>query len=224
MNRKQQRIVDKVAAQRHAKERRVFALKIFQEVDELVDREVARSSAEGRPATCAPGCSHCCRQELYAPRAEVEAIVEWLEQSAPHLIDELKRRVATWLDWYRTQYPALIARGIARRDAFYSHGPPCPALIDDLCSIYPVRPVFCRTHYVASPAGACRPQDDPARVDLPVEPMRIFAKASPIGTKLRAFVENQGADFNGTVHLLAEWLAHLLGVEQQPWRTAGPVV
>lgn len=25
---------------------------------------------------------------------------------------------------------------------------------------------------------------------------------------------------NGTVHLLAEWLAHLLDVEQQPWRTA----
>jgi hypothetical protein len=41
--------------------------------------------------------------------------------------------------------------------------------------------------------------------------------------KLRALIENQGADFNGTVHLLTEWLAHLLGVEAQPWRTAEPI-
>jgi hypothetical protein len=114
----------------------------------------------------------------------------------------------------------LVASGIPRRDAFYMHAPQCPALIDDACSIYSVRPVFCRTHYVTSPADACRPEGDPARLDAPVELMRIFAKASPIGIKLRAFVENQGADFNGTVHLLAEWLAHLLGVEQQPWRPA----
>ena len=76
-----------------------------------------------------------------------------------------------------------------------SPGPQCPALVDDLCAIYPVRPVFCRTHYVTSPADACRPQGDPARLEVPVESMRIFSKASEIGTKLRAFVENQGSDF-----------------------------
>jgi len=223
MNRKQQRIADKQAAEQHAKQRRALALKVFYEVDELVDRDVARSAANGRQPTCSEGCSHCCRQELYAPRAEVEAIVEWLENSAPHLVDDLKRRIEAWLNWYRSDYPKLIASGIARRDAFYSHGPQCPALVNDVCSIYPVRPVFCRTHYVISPADTCRPQGDSARVDVPIKSMRIFAKTSPIGTKLRALVESQGADFNGTVHLLAEWLAHLLGVEQQPWRTAEPL-
>jgi len=220
MNRKQQRIGDKLAAQQHVKERRALALKVFQEVDELVNREVARSTARGKQPTCANGCSHCCRQELYAPRAEVEAIVEWLETSAPHLIADLKTKIAAWLEWYRSQYPKLMANGLARPDAFYSHGPPCPALIEDSCSIYPVRPVFCRTHYVTSPADACRPQPDPVRLDVPVESMRIFAKTAPVATKLRALIESQGSDFNGTVHLLAEWLAHLLGVEQQPWQTA----
>lgn len=223
MNRKQQRIVDKLAAQQHGKERRSLALKVFHEVDELVDREAAKSAAKGRQPTCAKGCSHCCRQELYAPRAEVEAIVEWLENSAPHLIDDLKPRIAAWLDWYRSQYPKLVASGIERREAFYSHGPQCPALIEDVCSIYPVRPVFCRTHYVTSPADGCRSRDDPARLDVPIESMLIFAMVAPIGMKLRALVESQGADFSGTVHLLAEWLAHLLQVEQQPWQTAEPI-
>jgi hypothetical protein len=221
MNRKQRRIADRVAVQQHAKERRALALKVFHEVDELVDREIARSVESGRKPTCSRGCSHCCREELYAPRAEAEAIVEWLDSSAPHLIEGLKTRIAAWLAWYRSEFPDLVARGIARRDAFYSHGPACPALVDDACAIYPVRPVFCRTHYVTSPVDACRPEGDPARLDAPIQRMTIFAKAAPIGTKLRALVEAQGADFQGTVHLLPEWLAHLLGVEQQPWRTAG---
>jgi Fe-S-cluster containining protein len=222
MNRKQQRAADKLAAQQHVKERRVLALRVFQDVDELVDREIARSVASGRQPTCGKGCSHCCRQELYAPRAEVEAIVEWLETSAPHLIPDLKTRIASWLDWYRTEYPKLAASGVGPREVFYHHGPPCPALVDDACSIYPVRPVFCRTHYVISPADACRPPGDPARLDVPIESMRIFAKTAAVATKLRVLIESQGADFNGTVHLLAEWLAHLLGVEPQPWRTAAP--
>jgi Fe-S-cluster containining protein len=220
MSRKQQRVAGKLAAQHHAQQRRSLALKVFDEVDALVDREVMRSAAKGRPPTCAKGCSHCCRQEIYAPRAEVEAIVEWLETSSPHLIAELKPRIAGWLDWYRSQYPRLVASGIAQRDAFNSHGPQCPALVDDACSIYPVRPMFCRTHYVSSPADACRPPGDPDRLDVPVESLRIFTKTAPIATKLRALIESQGADFNGTVHFLAEWLAHLLEVEQQPWRSA----
>lgn len=223
MNRKQRRAADKLSGQRHLKERRALALKVFQDVDELVDRELARSVAQGRPPSCTKGCSHCCRQEIYAPRAEVEAIVEWLETSAPHLIPELKPRIAGWLDWYRTEYPRLAASGGMRRDLFHAHGPPCPALIDDVCSIYPVRPVFCRTYYVTSPADACRPPGDPARPDVPIESMRIFTRTVDVAAKLRALVERQGADFNGTVHLLAEWLAHLLGVEAQPWRTADPV-
>lgn len=220
MSRKQQRIADKLATQQQAQQRRSLALKVFSEVDALVEVEIARSTERGQPPTCSKGCSHCCRQEIYVPRAEVEAIVEWLERSAPHLIDDLKLRIEAWLDWYRSRYPELVASGIARHDAFYSHGPPCPALVDDQCSIHPVRPTFCRTHYVTSPADACRPAGDPAHLDVRIKAMEIFARTAPIAVKLRALVERQGSDFKGTVHLLAEWLAHLLDLEQQPWRTA----
>src|SRR5438477_12855616 len=113
MSRKQQRIANKLATQEHATQRRSLALKVFDEVDALVDREVARSIARGRTPTCSRGCSHCCRQEVYVPRAEVEAIVEWLESSAPHLIADLKIRIAAWLSWYRSQYPRLVASGVS---------------------------------------------------------------------------------------------------------------
>jgi Fe-S-cluster containining protein len=224
MSRKDQRIADKAATQQHAQQRRALALTVLDEVDALVDRELARTAEKGQPATCVKGCSHCCRQEIYVPRAEAEAIVEWLERAAPHLIADLKEKIAAWLAWYRSGYPELAAAGIPRLDAFYSHGPPCPALIDDACSIYPVRPLFCRTHGVTSPPDACRPHGDPARLDVPIASLRIFTKTAPIASKLRALVEHQGADFNRTVHLLPEWLAHLLGVEQQPWRTASQPV
>jgi Fe-S-cluster containining protein len=218
MNRKQQRLTDKLAAQQHVTQRRALALKVFQEVDELVEREVVKSAASGRQPACSKGCAYCCRQEVYVPRAEAEAVVEWLESSAPHLIADLKIRIKAWLDWYRAQYPKLAATGMARGNVFYTHGPQCPALIDDACSIYPVRPMFCRTYYVTSPVDACRPLGDPARPDVPIESMRLFVKATPIGTKLRALIESQGSDFKGTVHLLVEWLAHLLDVEHQPWQ------
>jgi Fe-S-cluster containining protein len=218
MNRKQQRIAEKKATLEHVQQRRSLALKVFDEVDGMVEREIARSAAAGRPATCSKGCSHCCRQEIYVPRAEAEAMVQWLEGSAPHVIADLKVKIAAWLHWYRSEYPKLTASGVTRREALSSHGPECPALLDGACSIYPVRPIFCRTHYVTSPADACRAAGDPARLDVPIESMRMFAKAAPIGVKLRALIESQGADFNGTVHLLAEWLAHLLGIEQQPWQ------
>ena len=59
MNRKQRRIADRLAAQQHVKERRAIALRVFHEVDELVDREIARSVENGRKPSCSRGCSHC---------------------------------------------------------------------------------------------------------------------------------------------------------------------
>jgi len=222
MTRKQQRIGDKLATQHHAAARRGFALKVFEEVDAVVDRELTMLSAKGRRSTCAKGCSHCCRQETYVPRAEAEAAVEWLQRAAPHLIADLEVRLRAWLTWYRSEYPGLVAGGIARRDAFSAHGPQCPALVDDACSIYPVRPVFCRTYHVSSPADACRPAADPAHLDVPVEVLAIAAKTTPIASTLRAFIQSQGSDFKGSVHLLAEWLIHLLEIEPEPWRTSPP--
>lgn len=225
MNRKQQRAAEKLAVDGRAKERRSLVLKVFQEVDEVVVVQLATLAEKGTPPTCSKGCSHCCRQEIRLPRAEAEAIAQWLETTAPDMIDDLRVKLRAWLDWYRSQYPKLITKGIDRGDAFYSHGPQCPALVSDACSIYPVRPIVCRTHYVASPPDACRSDNDPRYLNVPTQSLvaDIGVKTAPLATKIRALVQKQGADFKGTVHLLPEWLAHLLDVEEQPWRTSPPL-
>jgi hypothetical protein len=77
---------------------------------------------------------------------------------------------------------------------------------------------------MTSSPDACRPDGDPAYLQVPVERVDgIPSKTAPISGRLRTLIESQGADFKGTIHLLPEWLAHLLGVEQQPWRTAPPL-
>lgn len=83
MSRKQQRIAHKLALQQHAAQHRSLALKVFEEVDALVDREVARSAEKGKPATCAKGCSHCCGQEIQALFTTRDRDIEKVEVAPP---------------------------------------------------------------------------------------------------------------------------------------------
>lgn len=224
VSRKRERATQKAAAQEHARARRSLTLRVYDDIDLLTSDEVSKMNAAGRAPTCRKGCSHCCRQQIRVPRAEAEVIVEWLLRDAVYLVNNLKTRLASWLAWYRTEYPKLLASDVDPADAFYSYGPQCPALVDDACSIYPVRPVVCRTHFVTSPPDACRPSGDPAYLDESTKPViDLLLKTAPIAKQLRTLIESQGASFKGTVHLLPEWMAHLLEVEDQPWRTMPPL-
>ena len=194
--------------------------------DAAVDRELAELAARGVAPSCAKGCVHCCREEIFTPRAEAEAAVEAIRASwSPARLEALRERIRAWLAWYRTEGKRLRATGMSRQAAFYEHGPLCPALEDGACSIYDVRPMTCRTHYVRSPADACRQESDPQvlREQVVVLPS-IPRVTQPASLQIRAAVEQQGADFLATVHLLPEWLAHLLRVEDQPWLTTPPLL
>jgi hypothetical protein len=35
--------------------------------------------------------------------------------------------------------------------------------------------------------------------------------------ELRQLIESQGGNYLGSIHLIGEWLAHLLEVEREPW-------
>ena len=192
--------------------------------DDAVERELGELGARGVVPSCRKGCAHCCRQEILVPRAEAEAIVAWLRASwTPAQIDALADRLRAWLAWYRDDCRRLIQSGETRGSALYEHGPQCVALEDDACSIYPTRPMMCRMHYVRSSPDACRQQADPRVTAEPVTVLpSIHRVTQPAVLRIRAEIERQGSDFLGTVHLLPEWLAHLLQVEAQPWRTAPP--
>jgi Fe-S-cluster containining protein len=194
--------------------------------DEAIAGELATLAARGVAPTCSKGCAHCCRQEILIARAEAETIVEWVQASwSPEQIEALKDQLRAWLVWYRGEFKRRVDSGEDRRVVVYEHGPLCVALQDGACSIYPVRPMSCRIHYVSSSPDACRPSHDPlCAVDEKVAVLPSIQRVSqPAILRVRAVIERQGADFLATVHLLPEWLAHLLRVEDQPWRAAPPL-
>lgn len=216
-----QRRLDKARAQAKAEERRRVTLRVYQGCDEVADRTLARLAGRGITPTCAAGCSHCCNLEIPMSRSEGETLVAWLhENRTPEEVEAIRERLRGWLAWYRTEYPKLIASGLSRVDAFFRHAPTCALLVDGRCSAYEVRPVTCRNHLVSSPAAECDPAVGSG------DPALIFdvAKASyEHVVQLRRLVENQGGNYLATIHLLGEWLAHLLEVEREPWQGAPPL-
>lgn len=191
------------------------------EIDRVIEAELATVAV-----SCRSGCAHCCTQEITVARAEAEAVADWIKASWDEArIAAFADRLRAWLAWYRTEYPKHVAGGMGRSEVFYERAPACPALVDNACSIYPARPLTCRMMYVTSPVGACRkksdPEYDPTAKLVPVHALRRVTE--PAHLRLRAVVEKQGADYIATAHLLPEWLAHLLRVEDQPWRTTAPV-
>ncbi len=215
MGKAEQRRQDKARALAKGDERRRVVLRVYQGCEDSAARTLARLASRGVVPSCATGCSHCCNLEVPMSRAEGEAIVAWLTENAtPEALADIRERLRAWLVWYRDEYPKLVASGISRVDVFFRHAPPCALLDGNRCRAYPVRPVTCRNHLVSSPVSECDPavgSGDPTMI-LDV------AKASfDHVAELRALIESQGGSYLASIHLIGEWLAHLLDVEREPW-------
>lgn len=208
---------DKARAAARADERRRVVLRVFQGCDESGARTLAQLAQRGVVPSCTTGCSHCCSLEIPVSRAEAEALATWLQEHiTPAELEQIRERLRSWLVWYRTELPRLEARGMDRTEAFFRHAPKCSLLVDNQCSAYPVRPTTCRNHYVSSPVAECDPATGTGEPTLIMD----VAKASATYVvELRRVVESQGGNYMATIHHIAEWLAHLLEVEREPWLT-----
>lgn len=126
--------------------------KLHQEVDDLLESFLKRSSAEGKAAECKKGCNWCCHQTVYALTQEFLYIKHYMDRhfSASRKNKCLENaRVGTLL----TQTKSLKEQAQVKA--------PCPFLELGVCSIYPVRPMACRI-YLSSSVRACkRAYDDP---------------------------------------------------------------
>jgi uncharacterized protein len=97
--------------------------KVFAKVDAFFERVLARYPSD---LACKAGCHDCCAPDLTVTPAEAEAIEAFLGALDPE------------------------ARASVANRATASDGSRCAALDDaGRCSIYPVRPVVCRSHGVA---------------------------------------------------------------------------
>lgn len=93
---------------------------------------------ESEPSACRKGCSMCCHQSVMVTAPEVLLTVKLLRDNlADAEIDQLQARVAE---------RAKEIEGRSTNERMDSRIA-CAFLVDDICSIYPARPLQCRGGY-----------------------------------------------------------------------------
>jgi Fe-S-cluster containining protein len=164
-------------------------LPVLQDFDTgLIDRVVAEAAAEGHSISCRAGCGACCRQMVPLSIFEAEFLGDWinslpeekqakLEERFRHGLTQLKE--AGVLDKIMDPNWGLDEKSFIQMAVDYFHaGVPCPFLVDESCSIHPIRPLVCREYLVTSPAELCK---DPSinqisAVNLPLKPSQALYK------------------------------------------------
>lgn len=105
---------------------------------------------------CGKGCSDCCKMNVSISKLEARSISEATKRPFVDLSDSVQHPVEAFV------------------------GKPCPFLVDEVCSIYEIRPLACRRHAsFHSSAAWCKPD-------------RLLADEVPLvqfGGIDRAFVE-----------------------------------
>jgi Fe-S-cluster containining protein len=98
----------------------------------------ANLAEDSEPSACRKGCSMCCHQSVMVTAPEVLLTVKLLRDNlAESEIDQLQARVAD---------RAKEIEGRTTNERMDSRIA-CAFLVDDICSIYPARPLQCRGGY-----------------------------------------------------------------------------
>ena len=103
-------------------------LKLLLDAYFIVDKGIAKTiEAEqkgGRKLACSRGCSACCSTHGDIPVYPLEII---------------------GITWYVTEkITGTVRHTLKKQLADFKKRPPCPFLLDGVCSVHPVRPMACR--------------------------------------------------------------------------------
>ncbi len=190
-----------------------FVSGVYPLVDAAVACELDRlRSEEGIIPSCQSGCNHCCRYHIVMNIAEAQALAHFIrrELSAEQIAD-LRMRTHQWHEWDNSR-PGRPAAIIAEQTDLSNYDPCCPLLVNGACSVYPVRPVVCRAHYVSSHPRSCYGVNDPESTeDAPVVLKSIVEAVSPFSRVIRDYIEDEGIHFSQSNMLLPQWLAIEMG-------------
>ena len=138
-----------------------FMLEMYREIDKAITKELERLRIKGIVPTCKKGCHFCCRQVINTNIPEAHVIGQYIKRNfTDYQRNDLRTRMSNWFKWVELELPKHCSKQGDEMEAFYNYGPYCPLLVDGECSIYSVRPVTCRTHYVSSSPDSCRSYTD----------------------------------------------------------------
>jgi len=130
-------------------------VRFYSRHDGAIAEAIARAPV--KPA-CRSGCSYCCYYKVEATAVEVLAIRQFVvSRFAPELI---KRAIVQASRNAEEARDLTHAQHLATNQA-------CPFLVNDACSVYPVRPAKCRSFH-ASEVEVCRKSyENPNDLELP---------------------------------------------------------
>jgi Fe-S-cluster containining protein len=119
---------------------------------------------------CSAGCAYCCHQNIPVHAAEEFTITAYVDEKFS--LNEklgLSARLREWFQFMNSHTPDVPVLSESDIHVFneqlITHRVPCPFLLDAKCCIYPVRPITCRTFYVADKPEDC--EANPRRIGEP---------------------------------------------------------
>jgi len=107
---------------------------VYKAIDNFFDKAPEENKKD---ITCKPGCTACCFIDVDISFDEVAAIIHYCTENAIEIDKEYLKKQAA----------------VGRKK--YSEFSRCVFLKDNMCSIYPVRPVACRKHWVKTDPSLC---------------------------------------------------------------------
>jgi len=145
-------------------------IEIAEHAANLTDESIQRVVSEyppSPPLACQEGCAWCCHKLVGTTAPEVFRIADYLQnQLVPQELQKIQNQI---------MQRAEQRKGL-REDRWSAARLPCPLLVDNRCSVYPVRPLTCRG-FNSSDARQCeRWVKKRERIEIPVyEPQHRLA-------------------------------------------------
>lgn len=124
--------------------------KQYMAISELTHSFAKRTYQQNQPIACVKGCSWCCFQPVYLTTQEALLLYEFIIQTFD------KQQIKTIQS--KAEIKLKKTKNLSEdKKQHIVHA--CPFLIDNSCSVYPVRPMACRI-YLSKDVDSCKKKYD----------------------------------------------------------------
>ncbi|HAK60122.1 MAG TPA: hypothetical protein DCO77_07030 [Nitrospiraceae bacterium] len=133
------------------------ANKVAREVKSIYKKTDAAMKSVSK--VCQPGCAYCCLRSIRIHLAEETVIGKYVNEELSTETEEMiRKKLQRWFEFFNNVTPqrTLTITDMLKLDKQVAKSRmECPFLILSKCSIYPVRPLVCRTHSVNDSPDLC---------------------------------------------------------------------